>query len=66
MTATDIHGISETSPDGASDKSILENGRGKIVKTQEINVDYAPRRDDEQGVYEMNDLEGRGKTRHFG
>lgn len=44
------------SHDAASDKSILDAGHGKIMKTEEIAVSFGDRGDDSSIGYEMKDI----------
>lgn len=52
------------SPDTASDKSILD-GRNKIVKTEEITVDFRDRGGETGMGYELHGIDGGRRHRGF-
>lgn len=49
--------VNSVSPDAASDKSILDLGTGRIMKTETIAVTFGAKNEDER-EYEMQDLQG--------
>lgn len=61
MSARGKRNGTEASPDAASDKSILENGHGKIIKTEEIAIQFGERGDAGSVNYEMHDF---GNVQH--
>ncbi|KFA54322.1 hypothetical protein S40293_04839 [Stachybotrys chartarum IBT 40293] len=62
MGGTKSHFTGGVSPDAASDKSILQGGSNKILKTEEIAVDYGMRGDD---GFEMHSMSSPGQNRPF-
>lgn len=52
------------SPDASSDRSILENTPGKIMRTEEIAISFADRGDEASFNYEMQDLGGVHRQRN--
>ena len=70
VTVSARHKSSATnvSPDAASDKSILDSSfdkYGRIVKTEEIAVNYADRSEENSISYEMRNLEGPQQDRTY-
>lgn len=63
VTAHDKRANTSVSPDGSSDRSILDNTPGKIMRTEEIAISFADRGDEASLNYEMHDLEGMNRQR---
>lgn len=65
VVSVSAHGHGSTVlPDAASDKSILE-GRPKIIKTEEVTVNFGDRGDEASIGYEMSGLEESDRRRRF-